>query len=325
MNHTDEKCPVCGAANPQFKTPKKVSHPKTIEELKRWYEDRHLPPKEVTRFFIGEDYKKPKAFGIYKDGDKFVVYKNKDTGARAIRYEGPDEAYAVNELYLKLKEEILNQKALNNARKNNQIVKRQKDNPFSKQNIKSGCRGCLTSGLSFLGFIVFGIIMALCEIPPVGATVISAIVTAVILVLVKALVGDMIKLIGEKALKTFIYILIGAIVFVSTYAISYSFLDTKYYNYKDTVYCKYHGSYYVYDGFDYSPVSNIDLPDNLKDYYVGGYFWDGGDWSENFVGFTDSGYYDDNFSSSSSSSDSSYDWDSGDSWDSGGSDWGSDW
>ena len=71
---------------------------KTIAELQQWYQDRHLPPYETTRFFIGINYKKPKAFGIYQDGDQFIVYKNKANGERAIRYQGTDEAYAVNEL-----------------------------------------------------------------------------------------------------------------------------------------------------------------------------------------------------------------------------------
>ena len=86
--------------------------PKTIEELKQWYIDRNLPPESVTRFFIGSNYKGAKAFGIYKDDitDKIVVYKNKADGSRSIRYAGMDEAYAVNELYKKLKAEIYNQK-----------------------------------------------------------------------------------------------------------------------------------------------------------------------------------------------------------------------
>lgn len=86
--------------------------PKTIEELNQWYIDRNLPPESVTRFFIGSNYKGAKAFGIYKDDvtDKIVVYKNKADGSRSIRYEGMDEAYAVNELYKKLKSEIYNQK-----------------------------------------------------------------------------------------------------------------------------------------------------------------------------------------------------------------------
>ena len=31
------------------------SQPTTIEELKQWYAARHLPPEEVTRFFIGKN------------------------------------------------------------------------------------------------------------------------------------------------------------------------------------------------------------------------------------------------------------------------------
>ena len=54
------------------------------------------------RFFIGEDQREPKAYGIYRDGNDFIVYKNKADGQRAIRYQGPDEAHAVRELFLKL-------------------------------------------------------------------------------------------------------------------------------------------------------------------------------------------------------------------------------
>lgn len=94
-----------------------MSNPKTIEELKQWYIDRNLPPEETTRFFIGKNYEYPKAFGIYFDEttEDYVVYKNKADGSRAIRYKGKDEAKAVNELFLKLRDEIANQKS-NNVR-----------------------------------------------------------------------------------------------------------------------------------------------------------------------------------------------------------------
>ncbi len=111
-----ENCPSCGAPNPSHHDGDKQPH--TIEELKKWYEDRHLPPPETTRFFIGVDYKDPRAFGIYKDDSgEFVVYKNKADGSRAIRYKGKDEAYAVDEIYQKLKDEIVHQKARNSSRK----------------------------------------------------------------------------------------------------------------------------------------------------------------------------------------------------------------
>ena len=97
MSESDKLCPHCGAWN---------GVPKTIEELKEFCRAYELPLERM-RFFIGEDYKEPKAFGIFRNEDgKFVVYKNKADGTRAIRYQGPDEAYAVNELYQKMKSEV---------------------------------------------------------------------------------------------------------------------------------------------------------------------------------------------------------------------------
>ena len=117
VDETEKSCPNCGAplSGVNRTAP---GQPKTIEELKQWYVDHNLPPEDVTRFFIGKNYKEPKAFGIYKDdaGD-YVVYKNKADGSRAVRYRGADEEYAVNELYLRLKEEILNQKERNVERR----------------------------------------------------------------------------------------------------------------------------------------------------------------------------------------------------------------
>lgn len=105
------QCPYCEAPNPSHKQVKGA--PKTIAELQQWYKDRNLPPYETTRFFIGMDHKGPRAFGIYKDpqSGEYVVYKNKGDGSRAVRYRGTDEEYAVNELYQKLKDEIVHQKS----------------------------------------------------------------------------------------------------------------------------------------------------------------------------------------------------------------------
>ncbi|WP_294238357.1 zinc ribbon domain-containing protein [Pseudobutyrivibrio sp.] len=106
-----DRCPNCGASISAVNR-MASGEPKTIEELKQWYVAHKLPPEETTRFFIGKDIKEPKAFGIYKNskGD-FVVYKNKASGERAVRYEGSDEGYAVNELYQRLRAEIADQKA----------------------------------------------------------------------------------------------------------------------------------------------------------------------------------------------------------------------
>ena len=65
-------------------------------------------PLERMRFFINQDRRDPKCFGIYYDmgTERWVVYKNKADGSRAVRYEGPDEAYAANELWMKIQSEI---------------------------------------------------------------------------------------------------------------------------------------------------------------------------------------------------------------------------
>lgn len=108
---TKSECPCCGAPNEYVRIEKHTT-PQTIEEFKQWYQEKKLPPSHITRFFIGENYKEARAFGIYKDAstNNVVVYKNKADGTRAIRYEGKDEAFGVNELYQRLLAEIANQK-----------------------------------------------------------------------------------------------------------------------------------------------------------------------------------------------------------------------
>ena len=164
IDDSDEKCPSCGSPNRYYN---RVGNqvPTTIAELEKWYQDHNLPPYETTRFFIGIDYPEPKAFGIYKDQNtgKFVVYKNKDTGERKIRYEGTDEKYAVNELYMKLKEEIVNQKNLNGSNNGKSINLNNK-----------GCRGALITiiatfiGFMFLSALPFIIIFFLTNSPDRG-------------------------------------------------------------------------------------------------------------------------------------------------------------
>ncbi len=154
FNDTLEKCPNCGAPNSGV-VRKSGSQPITIEDLKNWYASKGLPPYETTRFFIGENYKKPRAFGIYQDeqSKEFIVYKNKNSGERVIRYRGSDEAYAVNELYQRLKQEIIQQKRAN----------LQKSNPAPKKatHTKTGPRWGLIIGLSFPAFFLFFILLGL--------------------------------------------------------------------------------------------------------------------------------------------------------------------
>ena len=116
-------CPKCGAAlrgeaartvEPEALREREIEAPDsgwrpgedpcTIEGLQAFCEYHHMPLEKM-RFFVGVNYRQPRAFGIYRDGDNFVVYKNKEDGSRAVRYHGPDEAHAVGELYAKLLDE----------------------------------------------------------------------------------------------------------------------------------------------------------------------------------------------------------------------------
>ena len=110
IDDTIEKCPNCGAVNVHIQR-SGDQIPKTIEELKAFAQEKGIPLEKM-RFFIGIDYKEPRAFGIYKEPatGNCVVYKNKADGSRAIRYTGTDEAYAVNEIYQKMRAELLEHK-----------------------------------------------------------------------------------------------------------------------------------------------------------------------------------------------------------------------
>ena len=102
-----QSAPEAGSARPK----RRVQTPQTIEELLAFCE-RHELPLSKMRFFIGLDYPGAKAYGIFQDANgDFVVYKNKADGSRAVRYRGPDEAYAVKELFEKLKTEASSQRA----------------------------------------------------------------------------------------------------------------------------------------------------------------------------------------------------------------------
>ncbi len=110
IEDTEKNCPHCGAPNERMQR-SGTKIPRTIEDLKAFCAAHHLPLEQM-RFFLGEDYRGPRAFGIYRDGEgNFIVYKNKSDGSRAVRYRGTDEAYAVNELYQKMKSEISSQRA----------------------------------------------------------------------------------------------------------------------------------------------------------------------------------------------------------------------
>lgn len=116
IQDSDTVCPRCNGINENYRQGSS-DVPRTIEELKSWAEKHNLPLSDM-RTYIGENYAGPKAFGIYKDSrsGNFIVYKNKSDGSRAIRYDGPNEEAAVNELYLKMRERVAEQKAYSAGR-----------------------------------------------------------------------------------------------------------------------------------------------------------------------------------------------------------------
>jgi hypothetical protein len=88
-----------------------MSKVQSIEELKQKCAEKNMPLEKM-RFFIGENRKEPKCFGVYLDEStgNWVVYKNKADGTRAVRYEGPDEARAAQEIWTKIGDEVKHRK-----------------------------------------------------------------------------------------------------------------------------------------------------------------------------------------------------------------------
>lgn len=317
MDDSMETCPNCGAPNKNIKRMADGT-PKTIEQLKAWYSQKGLPPYNVTRFFIGENVNERRAFGIYREGDRFIVYKNKDNGQRAIRYQGTDEAYAVNEIYLKLKAEILNQKRLSDVGAGGR-------GGMGNASESSGCKGCLTKAGMYIG--IFLAFIGFAGAGAIGIAVVAAIAIGIYVLLSKMNLSQRAKRI------TIISIIVLAILIPVLFVVIRSW-NNGYYTYDGTTYYKDDDDWYYYDtysndwydSYDYSATGAIES--NYDNYYSGSSYG----WNSDYTDFSDSDAYDEKYNSSSYDSDwsfsdwdSDYDWDSGSSWDSGGSDWGSDW
>lgn len=324
MNDTDAKCPSCGAENKKHKETV-IKHPKTIEQLQDWYKARNLPPYEKTRFFIGQNYTGRRAFGIYKEGDEFIVYKNKDDGTRAIRYQGKDEAYAVNELYLKLKSEIINQKS-GGTKNVTRSTAASRARAYDNSAIKKTSLFIWACGmLVFTRGVKFEVFFFLLLIPIVAYYCAKRFFTPKIHTWVKR----------------------GLITYITICSLVWMYMTAKasephYYQYNDDVYVTYYDDYYIYDSYtnDYTPIAYSQVPDEIAinpndyEYDATGINWDSSYTFEDSYYYienlkpSESSYYDGSDSGSSSwdwSSNSSYDWDSGSNWSSNYSNWGSNW
>ena len=158
IDETLEKCPNCGAVNAHMmRSGNQV--PKTIEELKAFAAEKNIPLEKM-RFFIGVDYQEPRAFGIYKQSNgNCVVYKNKADGTRAIRYQGADEAYAVNEIYQKMKAELLERKQADVNNGKAASAPYSSPRPAQRKKKKLGCSTIIAYAIVIFIFLVFAVAM----------------------------------------------------------------------------------------------------------------------------------------------------------------------
>lgn len=289
-------CPNCGASNPLYVVDEDriITDPQTIEELQEYCAERGMPLARM-RFFIGVDFKDPKAFGIYRENDgDVVVYKNKADGTRAIRYKGKDERHAVNEIYGKLLEECHNRGIYPDGKSSSPYMSRRMGqgsaytrstlntsftpSDFSSNYVNGAKRGCR------------------------GASV---------------------------AIIIWVSIMAFSMIFIHIKTSEAKNHPRGYYKYEDDMYFRQGNNWYYYDDSDndwYQVDNSItdSLYDAEQEYYYGE-AW-GSDWGTSFYNSDAYREYQDSHSSSSSSSDDS--WDSGsdwDDWDSGSTDWDSDW
>ncbi len=337
--------------------------PQTIEELKLWYAEHNLPPEETTRFFIGKDIKEPKAFGVYFDekSGNYTVYKNKSTGERAVRYEGKDEAYAVNELYLKLKEEIQNQKQIN-------LLRQTPSTQPVTYHYTPKKKNRLLSVLSNIGIILLSIAIVPILIMLIGSAVSYNPgyyeVNHSLLYLYKNCdkkkpINCEWYIYNETADEWALLANKDVVVkpkyggrnwntlnrFYKKYNVKRQYYEFDwykelhpptpskgYYNYNGQTYYYYYGWYLYNNGWQKTNDLDGDIIYNPSSYY------DSSATSDDTYSFEDSDYYssrsddydddDDDYWSNDYDDDdwdSGSDWDSSDSWDSGGSDWDSDW
>lgn len=79
----------------------------SVDELINRIQAERMPIDRM-RFFINENNRERRCFGIYFDTDssQWIVYKNKADGTRAIRLKTTDEAAAAQEIWAKILSEI---------------------------------------------------------------------------------------------------------------------------------------------------------------------------------------------------------------------------
>ena len=319
ISTNDKHCPNCGAPNEGYVDDSKaiITDPKTIEELKEYCAERGMPLVKM-RFFIGEDFKEARAFGIYKESNgECVVYKNKDDGTRAVRYRGFDEAFAVGEIFQKLLVEC-HKRGIFPEGKSAEAQRMEQGQKIKTTN-KKKANPVLSTILILAVAAIFAMPTILLFLAPIAL-----------------IAYGIYKFVKKTWTSKGIIVWLIATIIISCFAgfcgrnlILRASYPSGYYQNGNSVYYNYSGNWYATDyGTDtWYPVYSQDAYDTLStgDYVDSSYYYPEDDWD--FVQFSDSpSYYDamDKVSESSSNSwsSSSSDYDS---WDSGSTDWGSDW
>lgn len=132
----------------------------SLTELEEFFREKNIP-QEKTRFFVNQNKKEAKCFGIYQDVDtgKFIVYKNKADGSRFVRYEGDNEKEAVSIFFDKLKEEMAIRDTQGLYKSTIEQVKEEKQQEQEKKNnLKSDVEDIAVR--VFGGLIVLTVIVA---------------------------------------------------------------------------------------------------------------------------------------------------------------------
>ncbi len=310
-----------------------LEQPGTIEELRNWFKENGYEPAK-TRFFAGVDVRSPKAFGVYRDelGD-YIVYKNKADGTRAIRYQGPDEEFAVHEIYQRFQEEIINQQTRWVAGHNAPVnIQDYSFEPESKSVTK----------VHFLLFIV----LAFCSYfftleffkwlrNSKGIELGVIVYMAPLIVMALSLLSFRAYLLNQslrqslysipKNVKKGLFVFVAFLFFISAIA-DVNINSNGYYSINNNLYYRAGNTWYHY---------NDDAEDWARSYNVPSAFTSS-DWEDyqntsshhgSYTSFEGTPYYDAwraGYDSDTSDDRDDHDWDSGD-WDSGYTDWNSDW
>ncbi|MBR4346114.1 MAG: hypothetical protein IKP75_04185 [Oscillospiraceae bacterium] len=124
----------------------------SIEELLNKADAAGMPLEKM-RFFIGKDCKEPKCFGVYfdMDSEEWIVYKNKSDGSRAVRYHGPDEAFAAQEIWDKICAEV--------DIRRDKLPRKDGSGSVTRSGSKGGVLGAVRQYAPFIIFIVVFIIV----------------------------------------------------------------------------------------------------------------------------------------------------------------------